>query len=163
MRYISFVLIFGLLLSFTSCADKQSGSAPAEPTGSGTSAQSDESNADDPEDGDVIGLNPGDPGRTYNIHLSKAFKALCRDAYEAADRYLSGTATARETQNNLFEIVERMVEEHNTMPEGDSASAAAGAIMMTRSLHDYVYKDSFEDKEKFRLWRDALKKFAEHK
>ena len=161
MKCFLLVLIFLLALFVTSCTDSKTNSEPSIEINGGISAEPDDSNAVDSETGDVSSPSPGDPSRTYSIHLSKTFKALCRDAYEAVDRYLAGAVSATETRERLFEIIEKMVEEHNKMPEGDSASAAAGAIMMTMSLHDYVYKDSPEDKEMFRMWRDVLEKFAD--
>jgi len=163
MKYISFVLIIILLLSFASCADSRAGSELAGSTISGgVFGETDESDNNDQNTGDDPGQNAEDPGRVFDIRLTKAFKALCRDAAETADKYLMGIIKSKDTQKRLFEIIESMTEEYERLPEGDSANAGAGAIMMTMSLHDTV-KDSPGDIEKIVTLRDILEKYSKYR
>jgi len=164
MKYISFVFIVVVLLSFASCADSRAGAGPSGPTGSGgISGETGENNIGDQDTGSDSGPNAGDPGRVYDIRLSKAFKALCHEAAEAADQYLIGAVTAKETQARLFVIVEKMTEEYGRLPEGDSQTAGAGAIMMAMQLHDNINAGAPEDIEKIILLRDMLENYSKHR
>jgi len=163
MKYFSLVLMFILLLSFASCADRQTGSEIDEQADESALSEPDEGDGVDPETDDESGPMPGNPDRNYDIRLTNKFKALCREAVEIADRHLDGTLTPKETQEKLFEIIEKMVEEYNNLPEGDSSTAGSGAIMIAMTLHDNAYMDSPGDIETFRMRRGILEGFAKYR
>ena len=162
MKHLAIVLAALLFLLLSSCTVNRT--ETTDMSGNGSIVIEPEENGVLPgsESASVPEQDPADPNRQYDIHLSKAFKELCREAVIAADGHLNGTSGGEDTQEKLFEISEKMVIEHENLQEGDSKNAGTAAIMMVMLLHDYVCKSNPDDIDKFETWRDVLEKYADY-
>jgi len=139
MKYLSLILVSILLLSFSACALGKIKSEALE----------------------FVVSAPEKSGAAVKNSLTKAFKSLCREAAIVADGHINGTVKPEATKKQLYDITERMVAEYENLDEGDAEKLGWGAVSCVMMLHDYVYKDSVEDKTMFKEWRDILYKLSE--
>ena len=169
MKYFLLVLTIVLTLAIASCtcgSAGPTGSAEAEtPTGGDLSAGSGSgtNDANGTASVDTPDQKPQDEAKDepdFNFSFTKAFASMCGDAVKAADDHIQGTAAPEDTQQKLYDISGKMVAELDNQPAGDATNAGTAAIMLVMSLHDSVNKNSAEDVEQFKTWRDALEKLS---